>query len=256
MKGQMLSARRTSDGQTVASYLESKVNGPFVCLECQEVVILKTGRRKVHHFAHVNPRACRLGEGESELHRKCKMEIYEALKQAPGVTDAVLERPLGSVRPDVSARIRGVPVAIEVQLSSLSIETIMRRTIDYGRKGIFVLWLLQWTPALDSPRYTPKAWEKWLHTAYFGRVYYWTGGLEVVSYRFEPHLRTVPRKTWYSANGRKVTAGGYSRRSSRHRTAVREARFNLAIDFAPRERFWWEGKGIKVPDAKLFMNRQ
>lgn len=45
----------------------------------------------------------------------------------------------------------------------------------------------------------------------------------------------------------------YSRRSSRHRTAVRGEWFNLATDFAPRERFWWEGKGIKVPDAKLFL---
>ena len=139
----------------------------------------------------------------------------------PGVSDAALERPLGSIRPDVSAYFNGVPVAIEVQISSLSIETIMRRTIEYHRKGIYVLWLLQWTTALDGQRYTPKLWEKWVHATYFGRVYYWKEGLSIFSYTFEPSLKTVPKTTWYSENGKKMTAGGYSRRSKRYRRAVR-----------------------------------
>lgn len=42
-----------------------------------------------------------------------------------------MELPLVTVRPDVSATIKGTPVAIEVQISALSIETIMKRTIDY-----------------------------------------------------------------------------------------------------------------------------
>jgi len=155
----------------------------------------------------------------------------------------------------VSAEINGVPVAIEVQLSSLSIETIMQRTIDYHRKGVYVLWLLQWTPALDGRRYTTRPWERWIHAAYFGRVYYWLKGLEVVSYRFEPSLKAVPRKSWFDENGREMTAGGYSRRLKRQRTAVRGQTFNLATDFVPRERLWWEGNGVKVPDAKLFMER-
>ena len=155
----MLFAKRKSDGQTVTAYMESKSNAPFVCLECNEEVVLKTGRFRVNHFAHANPIACKFAEGESETHRRCKIEIYLALKKAAGVEDLALERALGEVRPDVSARINGVPVAIEVQISSLSIETIMRRTIDYYRKGICVLWLLQWTPKLDAPRYTPKHWE-------------------------------------------------------------------------------------------------
>jgi competence protein CoiA len=184
----MLSARRKSDGQTVTAYFESKRNAPFVCLDCNEEVILKVGKHRINHFAHANPIACKFAEGESEAHRLCKMEIYEALLRAPGVCDAALERPLGIVRPDVSAYFNGVPVAIEVQISSLSVETIMRRTIEYHRKGIYVLWLLQWTPGLDGDRYTPRLWEKWVHAAYFGRVYYWISGLSVACYRFEPSL--------------------------------------------------------------------
>lgn len=250
----VLSALRKSDGQTVTAYEQRKENGPFCCLECGDPVILKAGRNRINHFAHENPLARHYAEAESDEHRRCKMEIYEALLRAQGVRNVAMERALGEVRPDVSAYIKGVPVAIEVQISSLSVETIMRRTIDYHRRGIYVLWLLQWTPKLDAPRYAPKLWEKWIHAAYFGRVYYWTAGLDVVSYHFDPHHKTVPKKTWYSADGKQMTGGGYSRKSNRYRTAVRGRTFNLATDFGPREREWWEGGGVKVPDAKIFLS--
>jgi competence protein CoiA len=251
----MLSARRKTDRQIVTAYEESKANGPFVCLDCHEEVVLKGGRKKVNHFAHANPIACKFATGESDEHRRCKLEIFQALQKMPGVRQVALEEPLGEVRPDVSAIIKGVPVAIEVQISNLSLDTIMRRTIDYHRRGMHVLWLLQWTPKLDQPRYTPRLWEKWIHAAYFGRVYYWTRGLEVVSYRFEPTLKSVPKKTWYSATGKKMESKGFTRRLKRTRTPIRDCEFNLATDFAPKMRFWWEGNGVKVPDARLFMKR-
>jgi hypothetical protein len=119
----------------------------------------------------------------------------------------------------------------------------------------YVLWLLQWAPKLDARRYTPRLWEKWVHAAYFGRVYYWIEGLTVVSYHFDPNHRTIPQKTWYSPKGKKMTAGGYSQRSKRHRTPVRGKTFNLATDFGPRNRDWWKGKGITVPAAKLYIDR-
>jgi competence protein CoiA len=251
----MLRAKRKLTGEIVTSYFAHKSQAPFSCPECGDPVILKSGRSRVNYFAHENPLACRYAENESDGHRRCKMEIFEALQKLPNVRNVALESPLGTNRPDVSAEINGVPVAIEVQLSSLSIETIMQRTIDYYRQGIYVLWLLQWTPKLDGQRYTPCLWEKWIHAAYFGRVYYWLRELEVVSYRFEPSLKAVPRKSWYGEDGRKMTAGGYSRRLSSQRTAIRGETFNLATDFASRERSWWQGGEIKVPDAKLFMER-
>jgi competence protein CoiA len=251
----MLCAKRKSDGQIVTAYLESKRNAPFICIQCNEEVILKCGRNRVNHFAHANPIACKFAEGESEKHRRCKMEIFEALKREPGVRNVAIERSLETVRPDVSAIINGVPVAIEVQISSLSLETIMRRTIDYHQRGIYVLWLLQWTPALDANRYTPRLWEKWIHAAYFGHVYYWIEGLTVASYHFDTSFKTVPRKFWYSKESKKMTTGGYSRRSKRYRTAIRGRTLHLATDFAPRMRDWWEGNRIKIPDARLLIQR-
>jgi len=251
----MLCAKRKLTGEIVNAYFASKAHGPFKCPDCGDEVILKTGRRTVNHFAHVNPLACLYAENESEEHRRCKMEIYLALQKESHVRNVALECPLGTNRPDVSATINGVPVAIEIQISSLSLETITRRTIEYARKGIYILWLLQWTPELNSPRYTPQIWEKWIHAAYFGRVYYWIEGLTVASYHFDPHFKSVPKKSWYSEAGKKMTGGGYSRRSKRHRTAIPGETFNLATDFVPKERYWWEGNGLTVPDAKLFMEK-
>lgn len=249
----MFLARRVSDGQTVAAYDEFKRNGPFRCLQCNEEVILKSGRSKVNHFAHANPLACDRALNESEQHRTCKLEIYRALQNQPGVTDLALERPFEHFRPDIYAAIRGTPVAIEIQISSISVEAIRARTIAYHQKGIYVLWILIWKPELDRVRYTPTVWEKWIHALYFGRVFYWLHGLEVAEYRFNPALKFVPKKTWIGQDGKLRKAGGYVERSVRFRTPLKRATLHLLSDFGPAQRLWWEGGGVKVPDAKLFV---
>ena len=252
----MLCAQRKLTGEIVTAYLSSKEHAPFLCPECGDPVILKSGTEKVNYFAHLNPLVCRFDTNESDAHRQCKFEIYHALLRQSNVEKAAMERPLGTNRPDVSAYINGVPVAIEIQISSLSEETIKRRTMEYARKGIYVLWLLLWTPDLAAARYAPRSWEKWIHTTYFGHVYYWIEELSIASYHFEPSLKSVPHKTWYSAKGKKITAGGYSRRSKRHRTAIRKATLNLVTDFVPKERDWWEGNGITIPFARIFIQRR
>jgi competence protein CoiA len=168
----------------------------------------------------------------------------------------MIERPLGSVRPDVSAYIHGMPVAIEIQISNLSQEKIRARTTEYFKKGIAVLWLLPWTEELENPRYSPTHWEKWIHACYFGRVYYWLHALTVVSYHFEPTLKSTRAKTWYGRDGKERLFKGFTRRLHRTRTPVRGSSVHLARDFTPRQRYWWEGGGIKVPDAKLFMDKK
>lgn len=248
----MLSARRRSDGQTVIAYFERKSNGPFACLDCGEEMILKQSKRNTSFFAHANPLASLHADGESDAHRQCKFEISVALRRSPGVSNVVIERSLDGARPDIFAEINGVPVAIEVQLSSLSLETILQRTIRYHQLGIYVLWLLQWTPKLNAKKYSPRPWEKWIHAAYFGRVFYWEGGLNVASYHFEPSIQSIPKATWYSKNGTRMTAKGFTRRSKRYRTPVRGKLLNLVDDFGPFERLWWEGGGLKVPDSKIF----
>ena len=252
----MLCAKQKSTGEIVTAYLASKTNAPFFCPECGDEVIFKAGAEKVNYFAHENPLICRYDANESAEHRHCKFEIFQALLRQPNVEKAAMERPLGSNRPDVSAYINGNPVAIEIQISSLSEETIKFRTMEYARKGIYVLWLLLWTPNLADTRYTPRLWENWIHATYFGNVYYWIEELTVACYNFEPYLKSVPKKSWHSQNGKRMTVSGYTRRSKRYRSAIRGATLNLAKDFIPKDRDWWEGNGVTIPFAKLFMHRQ
>ncbi len=251
----MLSAKRKSDGVVTFAFSETKSNAPFFCLECNEEVILKSGPVRVGHFAHLNPNACKLGMGESDEHRRCKLEIFKHLLRQKNVTNVRLERSLGAVRPDVSAIINGVQVAIEVQMSTLSMETIIHRTSQYAEKGIYVLWLLQWTPSLDSSRYSPRLWEKWVHAAYFGRVYYWVKGLKVACYHFDPHFRRSPKNTWHSGASEQITVGAHERKSKRYRAPIRYDVLNLVTDFVPKRREFWKGGKFIVPPARLFIER-
>ena len=91
---QMLCAKRKLTGEIVTANSVLKTHAPFICPQCTELVVLKTGNVRVNYFAHVNYFACRNGASESEAHRQCKMEIYEALLSEPNVHSVALERPL------------------------------------------------------------------------------------------------------------------------------------------------------------------
>jgi competence protein CoiA len=218
--------------------------------------MLRKGTIKIAHFAHVPHVACRFGHPESEEHRRCKLEIYQALSDRADVTRLELERPLGEVRPDISAVIRGVPVAIEVQITVLPIETVIHRTVEYAKRGIALLWISPWTPKLDDYRYSPSFREKWLHAAYFGQAYYWTSGLTVVPYRFEPYPISVPKMEWQDKRGRVTTGGGYSRISKRFRKPVAGEPLHLVDDFGAVDRGPFEAGKLVVPKARLWIGKK
>ena len=86
---------------------------------------------------HANPLACRYCRKRKRRTPAVQNEDFLGAPKKPKVRNVMLERPFGTNRADVSAEINGVPVAIEVQISSLSLETITQRTMEYARKGIF-----------------------------------------------------------------------------------------------------------------------
>lgn len=93
--------------------------------------------------------------------------------RAPGVTSVWVERYLREVRPDISFVLNGERVAIEIQISMLSRDGIDWRTTAYAKKDIAVLWMPLLSSEVFADRYAPKDWERYLHTLYFGKVYYW-----------------------------------------------------------------------------------
>ena len=238
----MLTATRQFDGRKLAAWEANRDERPFLCHCCGSLVTLRKGGVRAPHFAHQPPVTCEYGIGESEEHRRCKISIYENLVVHPRVTKCEMERNLGTVRPDVSAYIDGVPVAIEVQLSSLSLDKIRYRTAEYARKGIYVLWLPLYAPELNQELYRPRPWERWLHAAYFGRVYYWLEGLKVVPVHFRDYYTRVRGRTrdYQKLSRRKVPVDG--------------AALSLTDDFRPAHREAWSGQYLSIPQSKLLMD--
>lgn len=150
--------------------------GIFTCPECGEVVTLRKGSVKVHHFAHRSTTSCGYGKGESELHMDLKMQVYDALNAHREVEYVAMEVAVGDVRPDVLAIIRGQQVAFEIQVSSLSIEDLYRRTAAYAAQDIAMIWILHWPEGTALDRlYHPASWERWLHTCGMATLYFWAG---------------------------------------------------------------------------------
>ncbi|MDQ3817725.1 MAG: competence protein CoiA [Acidobacteriota bacterium] len=239
----MLTAE-SGGGHKVAAWEVERKDGPFTCFCCKQIVRLKRGEIKAPHFAHVPPVTCEYGAGESEAHRRCKIALYETLLADPRVRKCEMERDLGTVRPDVSAYINGVPVAIEVQLSNLSLARIQYRTMEYTRKGIYVLWLPVHTAELKHELYAPRPWEHWLHTAYFGRVYYWLEGARVLPVHFRDYFLNMRGRT---RDYQKL---------ARKKVPIEGNIVSLVHDFVPKQRQAWTGKNISVPPAKLFVDSQ
>ena len=237
----MLTAARETDGRKVVAWEAERSEGPFRCFCCRQMVTLRKGEIKAPHFAHVPPVTCEYGTGESEAHRLCKIALYESLLRDPEVRKCEMERDLGTVRPDVSAYIGGVAVALEVQISNLSLAKIQYRTIEYARKGIYVLWLPLYTSALEQELYRPRPWELWLHSTYFGRVYYWLEGLKVVPVHFRDYYMSVRglTKDYQKLSRRKVPLSG--------------APLLLTRDFAPVKRESRDGGNrLFIPQTNLF----
>jgi competence protein CoiA len=240
----MLTAIRQHDGLKVGAWEVYKGERPFLCPCCSEVVTLRRGGIKAAHFAHQPPVTCEYGTGESEEHRRCKISIYEALIAHPRVMKCEMERDLGAVRPDVSAYINNVPVAIEVQASNLTLEKIRHRTEEYARRGIYVLWLPIYKESLKANLYSPRPFERWLHEAYFGRVYYWIEALRIQPVHFRDYFTRVRGRThdYEKLSIKKVPVDG--------KPCVMTEDFTLVERDARARGF------MPVPRAKLFMDKQ
>src|SRR4028119_1852210 len=252
---EMITSIRSSDGQKVVARDSQKQDSPFFCPKCQNETILRKGRVKVHHFAHKPPVVCQYGQGESEFHRVCKQTIFDCLNQDKSVIACELEKDLGNVVPDIYFEIYTVKVAIEVQISSLTMSKIIDRTEEYNRLGIYVLWLPVFGDALEAERYAPKQWEKWLHAAYYGRVYYWLDGLNVAAVHFDEYQLWVEESSWYSSDGDEMSAGGYFKRSKRYRTPNHGLTLNILQEFQATSRQGWEGGDIFVPKCKIWTDK-
>jgi competence protein CoiA len=233
--------RACSASGDMLAFTVDKAQGPFSCPVCAQPVILKRGPIIVPHFAHQSRADCNYREGESTTHLQAKMEIATALLRTPGVTNVHLEHVLDTVRPDISFSLRGTSVAIEVQISTLSLDDISRRTISYARKNMAVLWTSPYSNDLEDDRYAPKSWERYLHALYFGRIYYWVEHLALQPVTFEEYLL---QPNYYEPQ----------RRSKRYVTPIFLDSV-LITDLTATWRNPWRNAWYDLPRARLWRER-
>ena len=255
-----------------------KSNLVFHCPKCKGEVLLKKGKIREHHFAHKPPYDCNYGAGESQLHLKVKREIYLALVNHPNCKKCELERRLDGVYPDISLYIGNTRVVIEVQRSIIDIDLIIKRTLQYAKLGCYILWVLPTKQPKPSDHLIrklskegnleeevnvvtrPKQWEKYLHTLYYGRIYYWQEGAIVTPYHFDKVEQYVKETSceWYNENGERESDcwGDYYKPLKAIKYFIQGKSVNIADEFTKALRKEWKSKSMSIPLCKLWINTQ
>src|SRR4030067_64901 len=196
----------------------TKSDGPFYCPECVSDAVVRKCSEKKDHFAHTARLSPVIGAEEGELHKQCKNEIASILQERFPEGNWATERTIPErkdkkvpeLRPDISGRIHGVRVAIEVQASTLTIAKIIKRARDYTKRGIALLWLVPLPEPLGELPFRPRLYERYLHSIYYGRTYYWCAGqgLVVKPVHYGAEVRSVAYREGYE-NGEHMEGGGY-----------------------------------------------
>lgn len=272
-------------GAKCKAWLTKKPEGPFHCPKCQEIVILKKGRIKAHHFAHKPPLTCQYSAGESQKHWIAKKSIYEALVNHPYCKKCDLERMLDGVRPDISLYINKVPVAIEIQNSTIEINEIKRRANRYSQLGIHLMWLIPECDPVGSKEaddgkkiiHRPQVWQKYLQNMYFGRLYYWQEGAIISPVHLESYEHYVERGNWiddfYDDIGESLEGtywhdehyddaeyGGHYKKSKTKKEVIypkdkTDRLLHIAEDFHPAETKLFTTKNWHIPKSLIWLDR-
>jgi competence protein CoiA len=229
-----------------------KDDGPFLCLECAAPLQLKKGTIKAHHFAHLVDAGCRCGYGEGERHRQLKEEICAVLALSSQVRGLQQERrELRLAYPDISFWFRGKGwIAVEVQVTDITVETIRRRVQTYTERGIALLWVLPWNEALsDGDRYRPTRWERYLHALYRGKLFYWSPEQRLQPVSYEDMTITGDPFVWYQ-DKQEWLAAGQPRKSKIYKRVHLHPQVDV-LDLAVVSYPSWNGGSVSLPKARL-----
>ena len=255
-------ARVQSTGKPVYASQCTKEEGPFLCGECFSDAVLRKCTEKIDHFAHhcrVSPTA----NSESKLHSDAKNEICELLSALypSGKWECEREIPakpqegIGKLKPDISGRINGEPVAIEIQASTLSISKILKRTSEYAKRKIALCWIIPLSEPLGDELFRPRLFERYIHSLYFGRTYYWTrgSGLMLTPVHFGKAVRHIEVSAWYE-DGELQEAGGYDKTYKILKTPIYGSAVNLTTQFKKQFRgsFIPENERKAIPECCIW----
>ncbi|SIS56990.1 competence protein CoiA [Phaeovulum vinaykumarii] len=220
------------EGKRIDAFTAQK--GPtYSCPECRGEVVLKKGRKVVHHFAHKPPTTCTWATGETRAHMEAKAIVADALKTR-GLRvelEYVVNTLPGDRRADVMAwSPNGQLIAFELQHTPIGIDEIERRASSYASANIAQIWIPFLSPKVWDEgyphnggwfvqRYTPRSFERWVHglNGKNGMWMYDPKEQEFWLGRLASHQQYINETSWFSEGGEENFAGGYYKYSKRFR---------------------------------------
>lgn len=264
-------ARKVSNNKLVHAGDVYKKDGPFYCPDTFEELIVRKCFEKKDHFAY-KAKQSPVGSKESDLHKSCKNELLAELQKAYPNGGWELERETfkankekgyKKVRPDISGRIgnkKDKGVIIEVQASVLSIKKILHRTEQYTKRGAYILWVVPLEHDLGNDNFRPRLFERFLHTMYYGRIYYWYkgNGGKLIPVHFGTAKRYIEDTHWFEEDGTERNEGGYYKAFLR----VKKPKYGQVVDitqdfkFDNRTKFELENDKLSVPKCKIFIDKR
>lgn len=121
---------------------ELKKNENFICPVCKEKVILKTGTKRIWHFAHAHNTNCgQEFERESDYHLQGKIKLYEWFQNQGFHVELEKYIPEIKQRPDLFFQWKNKTYAIEYQCSKIDLQLLKKRTAVYLQNHITPIWI-------------------------------------------------------------------------------------------------------------------
>jgi competence protein CoiA len=236
-------AIREKDQKKINIQNAVKEDGKLYCEKCYSEAVIKKGEERSYHFAHKAKTTKVIdGNNESQLHYLSKEQICNNLKNifpnGNWQTERVIPKKnnMKELVPDISGRINGVPIAIEVQKSPYTIKRIVDKTIEYAKRKIYVLWIV---PIIEEIKeiFRPRLYERFLHSMYYGRTYYYVFEKDIiVPIHYGKAKKYIEFFEFYEQNGQHVSGGDYYKTYKTIKTPVYGEYIDFKNNFIPYKR--------------------
>ncbi len=180
------------DGSRVLA-AEARRGEAYRCPACGAPVVYKQGRWVTAHYAHRPTVPCPYtSEPESAAHLAMKTQMYERFRAELWVRHCEVERIIGAYRTDVWLETAIGPVAIECQISSVTILELADKLTAYADAGVATLYLIHHTlfaSLSDGVEQRVPSWVLALHALYRGRLYVYGADGEIAVVHLAPVFR-------------------------------------------------------------------
>lgn len=118
----------------------------------------------IRHFRHTTDNNC---EGMTPEHQFMESYFLTQFKEHKDIRIIQKEKRNKNQQPDIYLELKtGEKIAIEVQHSTITKEKLLKRTLDYSKKGIYVIWITD-----KNKDYTIDGKEKSM-LSLFDKIYY------------------------------------------------------------------------------------